>query len=191
MQNTPKIKKVKYGKAERVSFAKIDENIKPPYLLEIQKDPYKEFLETGIGEILAEYSPIVDYSGKAEMYFMGYHIEEPKYSVEECRRKRLSYTAQLKVNVRLVITETGEAIDQEVFMGDMPIMTKDCCFIVNGVERRITSKEGKRMQGFPEDYQFPVSETIAMKQLGNSVAIPAIQAVGNKLIETLEHNKIL
>lgn len=64
-------------------------------------------------------------------------------------------------------------------------------YIVNGVERRITSKEGKRMQGFPEDYQFPVSETIAMKQLGNSVAIPAIQAVGNKLIETLEHNKIL
>ena len=138
-----KAKVVHYGKAERVSFAKIDESIAQNFLrnlLEIQRVPYKEFLEKGIQEVLEEYSPIIDRAGKVELYFMGYTIEKPQYTADECRRKRLSYTAQLKVNARLVSRETGEAFDQEVFMGDIPLMTDDCCFIVNGVERVIISQ---------------------------------------------------
>src|SRR5574344_1592710 len=141
MQDTLKIKKVKYGSAERYSFAKIDEDIEPPYLLEIQKKPYQEFLTKGIGEVLDEYSPIVDYSDKAELYFTGYNVgDKPKWSKEECRRSRLNYTIPLKVNARLVIKETGEVIDQEAFMGDIPLMSEEGYFIVNGVERVIISQ---------------------------------------------------
>ncbi|MBQ8431194.1 MAG: DNA-directed RNA polymerase subunit beta, partial [Clostridia bacterium] len=141
MQNTLKIKKVKYGSAERYSFAKIDEQIEPPYLLEIQKKPYQEFLNKGIGEVLEEYSPIVDYSDKAELYFTGYTVgNKPKYTKEECRRSRLNYTVPLKVNARLVLKETGEVIEQEAFMGDLPLMSEEGYFIVNGVERVIISQ---------------------------------------------------
>ena len=141
MQEALKIKKVKYGSAERYSFAKIDELVEPPYLLEIQKKPYKEFLEKGIGEVLEEYSPIVDYSDKAELYFTGYNLSsQPKYTKEECRRARQNYTVPLKVNARLVLKETGEVIEQEVFMGDIPLMSEEGYFIVNGVERVIISQ---------------------------------------------------
>ena len=141
MQEALKIKKVKYGTAERYSFAKIDETIEPPYLLEIQKKPYKEFLEKGIGEVLEEYSPIVDYSDKAELYFLGYSVDQtPKYTKEECRRARQNYTVPLKVNARLVLKETGEVIEQEVFMGDIPLMSEEGYFIVNGVERVVISQ---------------------------------------------------
>ena len=141
MQTITKPKRVKYGKAERMSFAKIDEKTAVlPYLLEIQKEPYKDFLKNGIAEVLEEYSPIKDRAGKVELYFLDHTIEKPLYTAEECRRKRLSYTAQLKVRTRLVYIETGEAVEQEVFMGDIPLMTDDCCFIVNGVERVIISQ---------------------------------------------------
>ena len=141
MQETLKIKKVKYGNAERYSFAKIDEIMEPPYLLEIQKKPYKEFLEKGIGEVLDEYSPIVDYSDKAELFFTGYTVEDkPKYTKEQCRRSRQNYTVPLKVNARLVLKETGEVIEQEVFMGDIPLMSEEGYFIVNGVERVVISQ---------------------------------------------------
>ena len=141
MQNTLKVKKVKYGNADRYSFAKIDEEIKPPYLLEIQKKPYQEFLQKGIGEVLEEYSPIVDYSDKAELYFTGYTIgDKPKYTKEECKRSRQNYTVPLKVNARLVIKETGEVIEQEAFMGDIPLMSEEGYFIVNGVERVVISQ---------------------------------------------------
>ena len=141
MQEALKIKKVQYGSAERYSFAKIDEIAEPPYLLEIQKKPYKEFLEKGIGEVLDEYSPIVDYSDKAELYFTGYTVEnKPKYTKEQCRRSRQNYTVPLKVNARLVLKETGEVIEQEVFMGDIPLMSEEGYFIVNGVERVVISQ---------------------------------------------------
>ena len=141
MQNTLKIKKMKYGKAERYNFAKVDEVAEPPYLLEIQKKPYQEFLEKGIGEVLEEYTPIVDYSDKAELHFLGYTIgDKPKYTKEECRRSRLNYTVPLKVNARLIIKETGEVMDQEVFMGDIPLMSEEGYFLVNGVERVIISQ---------------------------------------------------
>lgn len=140
MQETLKIKKVKYGKAERYSFEKIEEKFPQPYLLEIQKKPYKQFLEKGIQEVLDEYSPVVDYSGKCELYFLGYELGEPKHNIEECRRSRLNYTIPLKVKARLVKTETGEVIDQEVFMGDIPCMSDQAYFIVNGVERVVISQ---------------------------------------------------
>ena len=141
MQNTLKIKKVRYGSAERYSFAKVEEDIEPPYLLDIQKKPYQEFLKHGIGEVLDEYSPIIDYSDKAELYFTGYTIgDKPKYTKEECRRSRLNYTVPLKVNARLVLKETGEVIEQEAFMGDIPLMSEEGYFIVNGVERVIISQ---------------------------------------------------
>ncbi len=141
MQEALKIKKVKYGNAERYSFAKIDETVEPPYLLEIQKKPYKEFLEKGIGEVLEEYSPIVDYSDKAELYFTGYSVDKkPKYTKEECRRARQNYTVPLKVSARLVLKETGEVIEQDVFMGDIPLMSEEGYFIVNGVERVVISQ---------------------------------------------------
>ena len=98
MQNTLHVKKVKYGKAERYSFEKVEEKFPQPYLLEIQKTPYKQFLEKGIKDVLDEYSPIVDYSGKCELYFLDYSLGEPKHSIEECRRSRLNYTIPLKVN---------------------------------------------------------------------------------------------
>ncbi len=141
MQNTPKITVMKYGKAERKSFAKVDEKYEPPYLLEIQRKPYQEFLENGIKSVLQEYSPIVDYSGKAELYFLDANLDgTPKYTKEECRRCRQNFTAPLKVKARLVITETGEVIDQDVFMGDIPLMTEEGYFIVNGVERVVISQ---------------------------------------------------
>lgn len=141
MQNTLRIKKEKYGKTERYNFARVSEKLELPYLLEIQRKPYKEFLTKGIGEVLEEYSPIVDYSGKAELYFLGYTISDvPKYSKEECRRSRLNYTIPLTVKARLVIKETGEVIEQEVFMGDIPLLSEEGYFLVNGVERVVISQ---------------------------------------------------
>ena len=141
MENTPKIKKVNYGKVERYSFAKIDENMEIPYLIGIQTEPYKQFLDEGITEILEEVSPFIDYSGKAELHFLSHSIEgEPKYSKEETKRRRGNYTKSLKVKARLVIRETGEIIEQEVFMGDIPLMTEEGYFIVNGVERVVISQ---------------------------------------------------
>ncbi len=141
MEKTPKIKKVNYGKVTRHSFAKIKENMEMPYLLAIQKEPYKKFLEQGIAEVLEEFSPIVDYSGKAELHLLSHTIEgEPKYSKYESKRRRTNYTRSLKVKARLIIRETGEIIEQDVFMGDIPQMTEEGYFIVNGVERVVISQ---------------------------------------------------
>ena len=141
MKKGPQIKSVKYGKVTRQSFEKIEEEYSLPYLLDIQKKPYKEFLERGIGDILQEFSPIVDYSGKAELHFIDYRIEDDaKYSILEAKKRRGSYTKSLKVKARLIINETGEVIDQEVFMGEIPIMSEEGFFVFNGVERVIMSQ---------------------------------------------------
>jgi DNA-directed RNA polymerase subunit beta len=141
MQNTLQIRKEKYGKTERYNFARVQEDVKQPYLMEIQRKPYLEFLKKGIGEVLEEYSPIVDYSDKAELHFLGYTIsEKPKYTKEECRRSRLNYTVPLTVKARLVIKETGEVIEQDVYMADVPLMSEEGYFIVNGVERVVISQ---------------------------------------------------
>ena len=118
MLEKPKVKKVNYGKATRYSFAKVDETAPLPYLLQIQKEPYEQFLKEGIKEVLDEVSPIVDYSDKAELYFLDYRLDPNiKHTEDECRKSRLSYTMPLKVKARLVIKETGEVIEQEVYFG--------------------------------------------------------------------------
>ncbi len=139
--NTLNIKKVKRGRAERMSFAKIEVPYTMPDLLNIQKDSYNSFIDEGIGEILSEFNPIVDYSNKAELSFLSYSIDKnPKYSWSECKLKQTSYTVPLKVNVRLLVKETGQIMDQEVFMGDIPFMSKDGGFICNGVERVVLNQ---------------------------------------------------
>ena len=141
VQSIPNIKKQKYGKVERYSFAKIHEPIEMPYLISIQKDAYKKFLEGGIGEILEEFSPITDYSGKAEIYFDNYTLDPTsKYSRDECKRKGITYSVALKSRVRMVKKEDGEVIEQEVFLGDVPLMTEEGSFIFNGIERVIVSQ---------------------------------------------------
>lgn len=139
--NTLNIKKIKNGKAERYSFAKTEVPYVLPHMLNIQKESYQKFLEEDIGEILNEFNPIIDYSNKAELSFLGYSIDKtPKYTWSECKRHQSTYTVPLKVNVRLLVKETGQIIDQEVFMGDIPFMSKDGGFLCNGVERVILNQ---------------------------------------------------
>ena len=139
--NTLNIKKIKCGKAERYSFAKKEVPYVMPNLLNIQIESYKKFLEKDIGEVLNEFNPIVDYSNKAELSFLGYSIDKtPKYSWAECKRRQINYTVLLKVNVRLLVKETGQIMDQEVFMGDIPYMSNDGGFICNGVERVVLNQ---------------------------------------------------
>ena len=141
MLENPKVKKVNYGKAERYSFAKVEEKATLPYLLHIQKEPYKQFLTQGIKEVLEEVSPIVDYSDKAELYFLEPRLEpNTKHTEDDCRKSRLSYTMPLKVKARLVLKESGEVIEQEVYLGDIPIMSYNGYFIANGVEKVVISQ---------------------------------------------------
>ena len=141
MDSTLNIKKIKQGKAERYSFAKIPVPYVIPDWLTDVKESYNHFLEVGIGEVLNEYNPIIDYSNKAELSFLGYSIDKnPKYTWAECKRKQTSYTVPLKVNVRLLVKETGQIMDQEVFLGDIPYMSNDGGFICNGVERVVLNQ---------------------------------------------------
>ena len=136
-----KVKKILNGKAERYSFGKCDELIQVPPLLEIQKKSYKDFLEKGIKRVLDEFFPISDYSGKAKLYITEVlPFSEPKYDIKECKRRGATYSAPLKVKARFVVEETGQAVEQEVFMGDVPMMTEQGSFIYNGIERVVISQ---------------------------------------------------
>ena len=136
-----RIHKVKCGNTERWSFSKIKDVLDIPYLIEVQKDSYKNFLENGIKEVLQEYSPIRDFSDRMELSFLDYSLTgTPKYSVRECKNRDATYAIPLKVNARLTNIETGEVIDQEVFMGDFPLMTDSGSFVINGAERVIVSQ---------------------------------------------------
>ena len=140
MLNTKNIKKVKYGNNERYNFSKVKE-VEVPYLLEIQKESYRRFIDHDIDEVLKEFSPITDYAGKAEIYFLGHTIEDkPALSRAETKRKGGHYSVPMRVNVRLVKKETGEAIESEVYFGDIPYMTEAATFIFNGIERVIVSQ---------------------------------------------------
>ncbi len=136
------IRKVMCGKTERVSFARVDEPIEMPYLIDIQKETYKEFLEKGIGETIAEFSPIEDFSGKVELHFLDYSIDYSavKYPVDECRRRALTYSAPIRVNTRLLNKETGEAMDQNIMLGEVPLMTETGSFLIGGVDRVVVSQ---------------------------------------------------
>ena len=135
------VHEVKIGKRNRMSFSKIKEVLDMPDLIEIQKNSYKKFLEEGLREVLNDISPITDYSENLILEFVDYYIEDvPKYEVEECKERDVNYAAPLKVVVRLINKETGEMKEQEVFMGDFPLMTEKGTFIINGAERVIVSQ---------------------------------------------------
>lgn len=139
--NTLNIKKVKFGKAERHSFARQEIPYDVQDWLSLPKDSYKHFLEEGIGEVLNEYNPIIDYSNKAELSFLAYKVgDTPKYSWSTCKVKQLSYTVPLTVTVRLLVKETGQVMEQDVFLGDIPYMSEDGGFICNGVERVVLNQ---------------------------------------------------
>ena len=141
MKELPKIRKIMYGNTERYSFSKLDELIELPDFLDIQKKAYKDFLEEGVDRVLKEFSPVVDYSGKAKLYFLKADLSTPpKYSIKECKRRGVSYTVPLKVQSRFVIEETGEAIDQEIYLGDIPLLTEDGSFVFNGIERVVVNQ---------------------------------------------------
>jgi DNA-directed RNA polymerase subunit beta len=134
-------KDVAFGKTNRKSFAKTEEIMDMPNLLEVQKDSYKWFLETGLREVFRDVAAITDYTGNLELTFIDYNIDEkPKYSVEECKARDATYAAPLKVGVRLRNRETEEIKEQEIFMGDFPIMTEAATFIINGAERVVVSQ---------------------------------------------------
>ncbi len=130
-----------YGKTLRKNFARHEEIMPMPNLLEIQKDSYQWFLDTGLREVFADVGVIGDYAGNLELSFIDFSMNEPpKYDVEECKARDVNYAAPLKVSVRLRNKETEELQEQEIFMGDFPLMTKSGTFIVNGAERVVVSQ---------------------------------------------------
>ncbi|MBQ9108325.1 MAG: DNA-directed RNA polymerase subunit beta [Clostridia bacterium] len=132
-----------YGTTERNSFSRInDEKILPiPYLIELQRSSYANFIDAGIADVLKEYSPINDFSGRLKLEFLSHSLNgNPKYSVKECKDRDTTYAVPLRVKARLTNNETGEVVEQEVFMGDFPLMTEAGSFVINGAERVIVSQ---------------------------------------------------
>ena len=135
------VQDVQHGKTTRKSFARIDEILEMPNLIEVQKKSYQWFLTDGLREVFEDVSSITDYTGNLELSFLDYTLEdEPKYSVEECKARDATYACPLKVRMRLHHKETGEIKEQEIFMGDFPRMTDSGTFIINGAERAIVSQ---------------------------------------------------
>ena len=132
---------IKLGKNERMSYSKIDEVLEMPNLIEVQKNSYQWFIEKGLKEVLEDVSPICDFSGNLILEFDDYYLDEnPKYSIEECKSRDATYSKPLKIKVRLINKETGEVKEQEIFMGEFPLMTDQGTFIINGAERVIVSQ---------------------------------------------------
>ncbi|NLL91906.1 MAG: DNA-directed RNA polymerase subunit beta [Ruminococcaceae bacterium] len=135
------VKPVLLGRNERQSFSQINEVLEMPNLIEVQKSSYKWFIEEGLKDIFRDISTIEDYTGRLVLDFIDYRIEEkPKYSVEECKERDATYNAPLRVKARLLNRETGEIKEQEIFMGDFPLMTDSGTFIINGAERVVVSQ---------------------------------------------------
>ncbi len=132
---------VQYGRhRQRRSYARISEVLELPNLIEIQTDSYQWFLDEGLREMFKDISPIEDFTGNLSLEFIDYTLAEPKYSVQESKERDVTYSAPLRVKVRLVNKETGEVKDQDVFMGDFPLMTEVGTFVINGAERVIVSQ---------------------------------------------------
>ena len=136
------VKQVKLGKSERVSFSKIDEVIDMPNLIEVQKKSYQWFLDEGLKEVFKDVSGISDYSGNLVLDFIDYtlDVDNPNYSVIECKERDATYSAALRVTARLLNKETGEIKESNVFMGEFPLMTDSGTFVINGAERVIVSQ---------------------------------------------------
>ncbi len=131
---------VQYGRRTRRSYARINEILEVPNLIEIQQKSYDWFLEEGLREMFQDISPIQDFTGNLILEFIDYSLGEPKYTVDDAKERDVTYAAPLRVKVRLINKETGEVKEQEVFMGDFPLMTSTGTFIINGAERVIVSQ---------------------------------------------------
>ena len=127
-------------KRQRINFGQLNETLEMPNLIEIQRKSYRWFLEEGLYEVFRDISPIQDFTGNLVLEFIDYTLGEPKYDVDECKERDANYAAPLRVKVRLINRETGEMKEQEVFMGDFPLMTERGTFIINGAERVIVSQ---------------------------------------------------
>ncbi|HOZ54549.1 MAG TPA: DNA-directed RNA polymerase subunit beta [Clostridia bacterium] len=135
------VKDVKHEKCTRKTFAKIGDSIEIPNLIKVQKDSYDWFVEEGLGEVLKDVSPIIDYTGNLVLEFFDYYMEEKtKYSVEEAKERDATYSTRLHVKVRLINKETGEIKEQEIYLGDFPLMTDSGTFVINGAERVVVSQ---------------------------------------------------
>ncbi len=131
----------KLGKNTRMSFAKIDEALEMPNLIEVQKKSYQWFVTEGLRDVLRDVSPITDYSGNLSIEFVDFRIDRsPKYPVEECKERDVNYAAPLRVKVRLHNKTTGELLERDIFMGDLPLMTDNGTFVINGAERVVVSQ---------------------------------------------------
>lgn len=160
---------VQVGKRTRMSFGRVREVTDMPNLIEVQLDSYKWFLDEGLQEVFDDVNPITDYTGNLVLEFVGYKLDMDniKYSVEECKERDATYAAPLKVKVRLYNKESGELKEQEVFMGDFPLMTEQGTFVINGAERVIVSQ----LVRSPGVY-YSVSRDKTGKKLFGSTVIP-------------------
>lgn len=160
---------VKNGKRTRMSFAKVNETATMPNLIEVQLDSYNWFLAEGLHEVFEDINPIQDYTGNLALEFVGYKLDKEniKYTVEQCKERDTTYAAPLKVKVRLRNNETGEIKEQEVFMGDFPLMTEQGTFVINGAERVIVSQLVRSPGVY---YNYTIDKT--GKKLFSSTVIP-------------------
>ena len=162
------VKPVHLGKNVRMSFSRINEVLEMPNLIEVQKNSYKWFLEEGLKEVFKDMSEISDYQGNLVLDFIDYRLDEkPKYTIEECKERDATYAAPLRVRASLLNKETGEVKEQDIFMGDFPVMTPSGTFIINGAERVIVSQ----LVRSPGVY-YGVSRDKAGKELFSTTVIP-------------------
>ncbi|MFO7953028.1 MAG: DNA-directed RNA polymerase subunit beta [Bacillota bacterium] len=159
---------VRTGIRQRKSFARINEVLDLPNLIEVQKSSFDWFLEQGLKEIFDDFSPIQDFTGNLVLEFFEYSLGEPKYSVEDCKERDATYSVPLKVKVRLINQDTGEVKEQEVFMGDFPMMTENGTFIINGAERVIVSQLVRSPGVYFKKHPDPTTG----KELVNATIIP-------------------
>ena len=160
---------VKFGKRERFSFSRIKDVLDIPNLIEVQKNSYDTFIREGIAEVFKDFSPIQDYSGHFELYFLEHTLDEKsKYTEAECRERDATYASPLKIKVRLLRKDTGEIQDQEVFMGDFPLMTDNGSFIINGAERVVVSQ----LVRSPGVYAAKEKDKFGNKEMFNTTVIP-------------------
>ena len=135
------LKEIKHERATRKTFSKIGDSIEMPNLIQVQKDSYNWFIEEGLGEVLKDISPIIDYTGNLVLEFFDYYMEKKtKYTQEEAKERDATYSTRLHVKVRLINRETGEIKEQEIYLGDFPLMTESGTFIINGAERVVVSQ---------------------------------------------------
>ncbi len=204
---------------KRLSFAKIEEQMETPYLIKTQRESYEWFLKEGLREIFDEISPIQDFSENLILEFLEYSLGDPKYGVEECKERDVTYGAALKVRVRLVNRESGEVKEQDVYMGDFPLMTDKGTFIINGAERVVVNqlvrssgvyfnqertKEGKELysasiipnRGAWIEFEYDKRDTLAVRvdrtrKTPASVLFKALGYSKEELIELLGDNNVV